>query len=132
VGHGRLAREVPPATAATGRRDGRRVMNASSTRPGSTPGPGRWMQDRNDASASEEGTGKCVGDFAVSRLPHGKQAMSIDTARHEEVRRKLAAQARQADPRVEALVNEIIGRVADKWTMIVIDVLAEHAELRFT
>ncbi|NLW97437.1 MAG: helix-turn-helix transcriptional regulator [Xanthomonadaceae bacterium] len=58
--------------------------------------------------------------------------MSIDTARHEEVRRKLAAQARQADPRVEALVNEIIGRVADKWTMIVIDVLAEHGELRFT
>src|SRR5690606_20358580 len=35
-------------------------------------------------------------------------------------------------PRVEALVNEIIGRVADKWTMIVIDVLAEHGELRFT
>lgn len=58
--------------------------------------------------------------------------MSIDTARHEEVRRKLAAQARQADPRVEALVNEIIGRVADKWTKIVIDVLAEHGELRFT
>jgi len=58
--------------------------------------------------------------------------MSIDTARHEEVRRKLAAQVRQADPRVEALVNEIIGRVADKWTMIVIDVLAEHGELRFT
>ena len=58
--------------------------------------------------------------------------MSIDTARHEEVRRKLAAQARQADPRVEALVNEIIGRVADKWTMIVIDVPAEHGELRFT
>ena len=58
--------------------------------------------------------------------------MPIDSARHEEVRRKLAAQARQADPRVEALVNEIIGRVADKWTMIVIDVLAEHGELRFT
>ena len=26
----------------------------------------------------------------------------------------------------------MIGRVADKWTMIVIDVLAEHGELRFT
>lgn len=36
------------------------------------------------------------------------------------------------DPRVEALVNEVIGRVADKWTMIVLDVLAEHGELRFT
>ena len=36
------------------------------------------------------------------------------------------------DPRVEALVTEVIGRVADKWTMIVLEVLAEHGELRFT
>ncbi len=36
------------------------------------------------------------------------------------------------DPKVEALVNELIGRVADKWTMIVLEVLAEHGELRFT
>lgn len=37
-----------------------------------------------------------------------------------------------ADPRVEALVNEVIGRVADKWTMLILEVLAEHGELRFT
>ncbi len=36
------------------------------------------------------------------------------------------------DPKIEALVNDVIGRVADKWTMIVLDVLAEHGELRFT
>lgn len=36
------------------------------------------------------------------------------------------------DPRVEALVNDVIGRVADKWTMIVLEVLTEHGELRFT
>jgi DNA-binding HxlR family transcriptional regulator len=36
------------------------------------------------------------------------------------------------DPKVEALVNEVIGRVADKWTMIVLEVLVEHGELRFT
>ena len=36
------------------------------------------------------------------------------------------------DPRIEALVNEVIGRVADKWTMIVLEVLTEHGELRFT
>lgn len=35
------------------------------------------------------------------------------------------------DPRVEALVTEVIGRVADKWTMIVLEVLTEHGELRF-
>lgn len=36
------------------------------------------------------------------------------------------------DPKVEALVNELIGRVADKWTMIILEVLAEQGELRFT
>ena len=38
----------------------------------------------------------------------------------------------ECDPKVEALVNDLIGRVADKWTMIVLEVLAEHGELRFT
>lgn len=37
-----------------------------------------------------------------------------------------------ADPRIEALVNEVIGRVADKWTMLILEVLAEHGETRFT
>ena len=36
------------------------------------------------------------------------------------------------DPKVEALVNDLIGRVADKWTMIILEVLAEHGEQRFT
>lgn len=36
------------------------------------------------------------------------------------------------DPKIEALVNDLIGRVADKWTMIVLEVLAEHGMLRFT
>lgn len=37
-----------------------------------------------------------------------------------------------ADPHVEALVNDVIGRVADKWTMLILEVLAEHGETRFT
>jgi DNA-binding HxlR family transcriptional regulator len=37
-----------------------------------------------------------------------------------------------ADPRVEALVTELIGRVADKWTMLILEVLTERGELRFT
>jgi DNA-binding HxlR family transcriptional regulator len=36
------------------------------------------------------------------------------------------------DPRVEALVNDLIGRVADKWTMLLLEVLGEQGELRFT
>ena len=36
------------------------------------------------------------------------------------------------DPRVEALVNQLIGRVADKWTMLVVEEMAHGEELRFT
>jgi len=36
------------------------------------------------------------------------------------------------DPALTALVREIIGRVADKWTMLALEVLAEHGRLRFT
>ena len=36
------------------------------------------------------------------------------------------------DPRVEALVTELIGRVASKWTMLILQVLIERGELRFT
>jgi DNA-binding HxlR family transcriptional regulator len=36
------------------------------------------------------------------------------------------------DPRIEALVSDLIGRVADKWTMLILEVLAEKGELRFT
>ena len=36
------------------------------------------------------------------------------------------------DPRVEALVHDVIGRVADKWTMLILETLVEHGELRFT
>ncbi|OZI43662.1 transcriptional regulator [Bordetella genomosp. 5] len=57
--------------------------------------------------------------------------MPIDKARHLEVRRKLA-QEHKPDPRVQALVNDVIARVADKWTMIILEVLAEHGALRFT
>ena len=38
----------------------------------------------------------------------------------------------EVDPRVEALVTQLIGRVADKWTMLVIEALAQGEELRFT
>ncbi|MGK6357145.1 winged helix-turn-helix transcriptional regulator [Sphingomonas sp. DT-207] len=37
-----------------------------------------------------------------------------------------------SDPAVDALVTEVIGRVADKWTMLILEVLADHGELRFT
>lgn len=36
------------------------------------------------------------------------------------------------DPAVEALVQDIIGKVADRWTMLVLEALEEHGTLRFT
>jgi len=38
----------------------------------------------------------------------------------------------EVDPRVEALVNELLGRVADKWTMLVLEALTAGGEMRFT
>src|SRR5260370_42468803 len=47
---------------------------------------------------------------------------------------KLAKSAPPAetDPKLEALVREIIERVAGKWTMLVLEVLEEHGVVRFT
>lgn len=52
----------------------------------------------------------------------------IATAKAQAARRPPA----DLDPRIEALVNDLIGRVADKWTMLILEMLAEHGVLRFT
>ncbi|WP_082352387.1 helix-turn-helix domain-containing protein [Rhizobium sp. AAP43] len=36
------------------------------------------------------------------------------------------------DPALEALVQDIIGKVADKWTLLILEALEEHGTLRFT
>jgi DNA-binding HxlR family transcriptional regulator len=36
------------------------------------------------------------------------------------------------DPALDRLVEEIIGRVADKWTMIILEVLEDHGTTRFS
>jgi DNA-binding HxlR family transcriptional regulator len=42
------------------------------------------------------------------------------------------APASAPDGAVDRLARDVIGRVADKWTMLVLEVLGEHDELRFT
>lgn len=37
-----------------------------------------------------------------------------------------------ADPKIEALVHNILGKVADKWTMLILEALEERGTLRFT
>lgn len=38
----------------------------------------------------------------------------------------------ETDPAIEALVQDIIARVADKWTMLILEALEEHGTMRFT
>lgn len=38
----------------------------------------------------------------------------------------------ETDPRVDVLVNDLIGRIADKWTMLILEVLEENGPSRFS
>jgi len=56
-----------------------------------------------------------------------------EKTRVQAIQAKLACSVPEVvDPEVEVLVREIIERVADKWTMLVLEVLAEHGVVRFT
>ncbi len=60
-------------------------------------------------------------------------ASPFSTEQIDKVKRYAACAAPEpVDPRIEALVNDLIGRVADKWTMLILEVLMEKGELRFT
>ncbi|RXH56186.1 winged helix-turn-helix transcriptional regulator [Granulicella sibirica] len=40
-------------------------------------------------------------------------------------------QGETASPEIDHLVEEIIGRVADKWTLLLLEALAQHGVVRF-
>ena len=42
------------------------------------------------------------------------------------------AAAEPLDPALEALVRQMIGQVADKWTMLILETLEQHGTVRFT
>ncbi|MDB5658675.1 MAG: transcriptional regulator [Cypionkella sp.] len=44
----------------------------------------------------------------------------------------LTSNAQPIDPRIEKLVNDLIGRIAAKWTMLILELLAQRGEMRFT
>jgi DNA-binding HxlR family transcriptional regulator len=64
----------------------------------------------------------------MRKLPVGKNKAV------QKIKAKLASSGPPAetDPKLDALVREIIERVADKWTMLVLEVLEEHGVVRFT
>lgn len=55
-----------------------------------------------------------------------------EIARAQAVAEKGPPDPHLPDPRVEALVTQLIGRVADKWTMLILEALEEGGERRFT
>jgi DNA-binding HxlR family transcriptional regulator len=78
---------------------------------------------------AKEGTGKIdtyLKESVVNKMP-------FDEATMRRARRiaELSPPV-EIDPAVEALVTDLIGRVADKWTMLILEALTEKGELRFT
>lgn len=63
-----------------------------------------------------------------------KSLLELEPARTAAMKARLLSSTPpdDTDPEIDALVTEIIGRVADKWTMLVLETLTEHGELRFT
>jgi DNA-binding HxlR family transcriptional regulator len=63
-----------------------------------------------------------------------KNLLANNIGKVQEIRSKATHSTPPAelDPKLEALVREVIGRVADKWTMLVLEVLEEHGVVRFT
>ncbi len=53
-------------------------------------------------------------------------------AKAKEIYERVPDEGTDVDPRVQELVKALIGRVADKWTMIVLELLEQNSELRFT
>ena len=62
----------------------------------------------------------------------GKMLVSFQSATKKAAAKGKTAYPAEDDPKVEALVREIIARVADKWTMLVLEILEEHGVVRFT
>ena len=83
----------------------------------------------SDGSLRKEGTATCYTHPMETMPPRDLPftAEQIAAAR----RYAQATPPAAIDPQVEALVKELIGRVADRWTMLVLEVLAERGTLRF-
>lgn len=76
--------------------------------------------DHVDAADSASEAALPLMDTGVSR-----HVAHADTPRHP-------PRPSERDPALDALVREIIERIADKWTMLVLETLEEHGTLRFT
>jgi DNA-binding HxlR family transcriptional regulator len=65
-------------------------------------------------------------------LPRKSTRVHTSKTKPVKVRRAATHPPTEVDPKIEKLVREIIERVADKWTMLILEVLEEHGTMRFT
>lgn len=82
-----------------------------------------------NGSLKKEGTATCY-TYQMETMPSPDlpfTAEQIATAR----RYAQATPPATINPLVEALVKELIGRLADRWTMLVLEALADRGTLRF-
>lgn len=59
----------------------------------------------------------------VAKIPEKKV---LETVRYQ------SPEGTNASPEIDRLVEEIIGRVADKWTLLLLEALAQHGVVRFS
>ncbi|MBC7843159.1 MAG: helix-turn-helix transcriptional regulator [Gemmatimonadaceae bacterium] len=60
------------------------------------------------------------------------RTQSANDARDVEHARAALADSGASDARIEALVSDLIGRVADRWTLLILEALTEHGTVRFS
>jgi DNA-binding HxlR family transcriptional regulator len=101
--------------------------------------PEVFMVDLRNIDAAARSIYKATNSQEVGARKFYTHQKESDRMAAEHETRGAAAAARtlpqppaMADPRVEALVTDLIGRVADKWTMLVLEALTEHGTVRFT
>jgi DNA-binding HxlR family transcriptional regulator len=73
-----------------------------------------------------------MGKTRVSVQSNGKKIVAKKSAAEKSAAMAKPLYPAENDPKVQALVREIIARVADRWTMLVVEVLEEHGVVRFT
>jgi DNA-binding HxlR family transcriptional regulator len=64
-------------------------------------------------------TKPAISRFAPDTIAEAEHYLTTDTSP-------------DVDPRVERLVDDLIGRVADKWTLLVLEELEQRGTMRFT
>jgi DNA-binding HxlR family transcriptional regulator len=62
---------------------------------------------------------------------NGKKAAKQGKNKSRPLRFQSAA-GQMAPPEIDKLVDEIIGRIADKWTLLLLEALAQHGVVRFS